>query len=222
MSLRLGDYAPDFTADSTEGEISLYDYLGDSWGILLSHPKEFTPVCTTELGEVSRLKGEFERRNTKVLGVLVDSAASRQDWSADIKEATGHSLNFPLIGDPDRIVASLYGMIRPMVDDTLGVRAVVVINPDKRIELLMSYPISTGRDLPEILRVLDALQLAAQHPVMTPANWRVGDEVILAPSLSDEDARERFPQGFRTVNGYLRFVPQPGLSAGPTSSPPTR
>jgi alkyl hydroperoxide reductase subunit AhpC len=214
MTLRLGDYAPDFTANSTEGWIAFHDYLGDGWGILLSHPGDFTPVSTTELGEVSRLIGEFERRDTKVVGVSVDSVASHPDWTDDIKEATGHSLNFPLVGDPDRVIASLYGAIHPFADDSVMVRSVVVVGPDKRVELLMSYPASTGRDFTEVLRALDSLQLAARHPVVTPANWQEGDDVIVAPAIPDEDAKVHFPLGFRTVTDYLRYTPQPGREAG--------
>jgi alkyl hydroperoxide reductase subunit AhpC len=210
MALRLGDYAPDFTADSTEGEIAFHHYLGRSWGILFSHPMDFTPVCTTELGEVARLIGEFERRNTKVVGLSVDSLASHRAWFADIKEATGHSLNFPVLADPDRVVASLYGMIHPFANDTLTVRSVVVINPDKRVALLADYPLETGRDFSEVLRVLDSLQLASRYPVMTPVNWKSGDDVIISPEVSNEDARATFPQGFRAVKDYLRFIAQPG------------
>ena len=210
MALRLGDFAPDFIADSTEGKIAFHDYLGQSWGVLFSHPKDFTPVCTTELGEVARLIGEFERRDTKVVGVSVDSVASHLDWSEDVKEVTGHSLNFPVIADPDRVVASLYAMIHPFADGVLTVRSVVVVGPDKRVEMLMTYPMSTGRDFAEVLRVLDSLQLAAKYPVVTPANWKPGEDVILSPEVSDEDARARFPQGFRAVKDYLRFTPAPG------------
>jgi alkyl hydroperoxide reductase subunit AhpC len=210
MALRLGDFAPDFIADSTEGKIAFHDYLGQGWGVLFSHPKDFTPVCTTELGEVARLIGEFERRDTKVVGVSVDSVASHLDWSEDVKEVTGHSLNFPVIADPDRVVASLYAMIHPFADGVLTVRSVVVVGPDKRVELLMTYPMSTGRDFAEILRVLDSLQLAAKYPVVTPANWKPGEDVIVSPEVSDEDARTRFPQGFRAVKDYLRFTPAPG------------
>jgi len=211
MTLRLGDHAPDFISDSTEGTIAFHEYLGDSWGVLFSHPKDFTPVCTTELGEVARLVGEFERRHTKVLGVSVDSVTSHRDWCDDIKDVTGHSLNFPLLGDPDRIVASLYGMIHPFADSSLTVRAVVVVSPRKTVELLMNYPMNTGRNFTEILRALDSLQLTARHPVVTPANWRPGDEVLVAPAVSTADAAVRFPQGYRVVKDYLRYAPQPGL-----------
>jgi alkyl hydroperoxide reductase subunit AhpC len=209
MALQLGDAAPDFTTDSTEGEINLYKYLGDGWGILFSHPKDFTPVCTTELGEVARLKGEFDKRNTKVLGVSVDPVSSHTEWSGDIKEATGHALNYPLLGDPDRKVAGLYGMIHPNADNTLTVRSVFIIGPDKKVKLMITYPASTGRNFQEILRVLDSLQLTANYSVSTPVNWKDGEEVIIAPAISDEDAKVKFPKGFRTVKKYLRYTPQP-------------
>ena len=209
MALQLGDTAPNFTADSTEGEINLYEYLGDSWGILFSHPKDFTPVCTTELGEVARLKGEFDRRNTKVLGVSVDPVSSHTEWAGDIKEATGHALNYPLLGDPDRKVAGLYGMIHPNADNTLTARSVFIIGPDKKVKLMITYPASTGRNFQEILRVLDSLQLTANYSVSTPVNWKDGEEVIIAPAISDEDAKVKFPKGFRTVKKYLRYTPQP-------------
>ncbi|MGD0894924.1 MAG: peroxiredoxin [Acidimicrobiales bacterium] len=209
MALQLGDTAPNFTAESTEGEITLYDYLGDSWGVLFSHPKDFTPVCTTELGEVARLKGEFDKRNTKVLGVSVDPVSSHEAWVADIKDATGQSLNFPLLGDPDRKVADLYGMIHPNADNTLTVRSVFVIGPDKKVKLTITYPASTGRNFNEILRVLDSLQLTANYSVATPVNWKDGEDVIIVPAVSDEDAKEKFPKGFKTVKKYLRYTPQP-------------
>jgi alkyl hydroperoxide reductase subunit AhpC len=209
MGLQLGDVAPNFTADSTEGKITLYDYLGDSWGILFSHPKDFTPVCTTELGEVARLKGEFDKRNTKVLGVSVDPVSSHVDWVADIKDATGHALNYPLLGDPDRKVADLYGMIHPNADNTLTVRSVFIISPDKKVKLTITYPASTGRNFEEILRVLDSLQLTASYPVATPVNWKDGEDVIVAAALSDDDAKSTFPKGFRSVKKYLRYTPQP-------------
>jgi alkyl hydroperoxide reductase subunit AhpC len=209
MALQLGDTAPNFTTDSTEGEINLYEYLGDGWGILFSHPKDFTPVCTTELGEVARLKGEFDKRNTKVLGVSVDPVSSHTEWAGDIKEATGHGLNYPLLGDPDRKVAGLYGMIHPNADNTLTVRSVFIIGPDKKVKLMITYPASTGRNFQEILRVLDSLQLTAAYSVSTPVNWKEGEEVIIAPAISDEDAKVKFPKGFRTVKKYLRYTPQP-------------
>jgi len=211
VTLLLGDHAPDFVSDSTEGVIAFHDYLGDSWGVLFSHPQDFTPVCTTELGEVARLIGEFERRNTKVLGVSVDPVATHRDWCSDVRDVTGHSLNFPLLGDPDRIIASLYGMIHPFADNSLTVRSVVVVSPRKTVALMMNYPMSTGRDFTEILRALDSLQLAAKYPVATPANWRPGDDVLVAPTVSDADAAARFPRGYRAVKNYLRYTPQPGL-----------
>jgi alkyl hydroperoxide reductase subunit AhpC len=209
MALQLGDEAPNFTADSTDGEITLYDYLGDSWGVLFSHPKDFTPVCTTELGEVARLKGEFDKRKTKVLGVSVDPVSSHKDWVGDIKDATGQALNYPLLGDPDRKIAGLYGMIHPNADNSLTVRSVFVIGPDKKVKLTITYPASTGRNFEEILRVLDSLQLAANYSVSTPVNWKEGDDVIIAPAIPDDEARAKFPKGFRTVKKYLRYTPQP-------------
>ncbi|HLX78808.1 MAG TPA: peroxiredoxin [Acidimicrobiales bacterium] len=209
MSIQLGDEAPNFTADSTEGEITLYDYLGDGWGILFSHPKDFTPVCTTELGEVAKLKGEFEKRNTKVLGVSVDPLSSHESWKDDIKDATGYSLNYPLLADPDHKIADLYGMIHPNANDTLTVRSVFIIGADKKVKLMITYPASTGRNFDEILRVLDSLQLTANFQVSTPVNWKDGDDVIIAPAISDEDAKTKFPKGFRKIKDYLRFTPQP-------------
>jgi alkyl hydroperoxide reductase subunit AhpC len=209
MSLRLGDEAPDFTAESTEGTIKFHDWIGDSWAILFSHPKDFTPVCTTELGEVARLKPEFEKRNTKVIGLSVDPVDSHKEWSKDIEETQGHALNYPLIGDPDKKVAELYGMIHPNALDSLTVRSVFIIGPDKKIKLTITYPASTGRNFQEILRALDALQLNANYSVSTPVNWKDGDEVIIAPAISDEEAKERFPKGFRTLKPYLRLTPQP-------------
>jgi alkyl hydroperoxide reductase subunit AhpC len=209
MALQLGDVAPDFTAESTEGTIHFYDYLGDGWGVLFSHPKDFTPVCTTELGEVARLKGEFDKRNTKVLGLSVDSLESHQGWVGDIADATGNALNYPLLADPDHTVSNLYGMIHPNANDTLTVRSVFVIGPDKKVKLTITYPASTGRNFAEILRVIDSLQLTSNHSVSTPVNWQAGEDVIIAPAINDEDAAKRFPKGFRTVKPYLRFTPQP-------------
>jgi alkyl hydroperoxide reductase subunit AhpC len=209
MALQLGDVAPDFTAESTEGTIHFYDYLGDGWGVLFSHPKDFTPVCTTELGEVARLKGEFEKRNTKVLGLSVDPVSSHESWAGDIKDATGQSLNYPLIGDPDRLVADLFGMIHPNASDTLTVRSVFVVGPDKKVKLTITYPASTGRNFQEILRVLDSLQLTAKYSVATPVNWVDGEDVIITTAVSDEDAKVRFPKGFKAVKPYLRYTPQP-------------
>ena len=208
MALQLGDEAPDFTAETTEGTINLYDYLGDGWGILFSHPKDFTPVCTTELGAVAKLKDEFDKRNTKVLAVSVDPVDSHRDWSQDIKDVTGAAPNYPIIGDPDRKVADLYGMIHPNANDTLTVRSVFVIGPDKKIKLTLTYPASTGRNFDEILRALDSLQLTAKHQVATPSDWRQGEDVIITTAVSDEDAGQRFP-GYTTVKPYLRTTPQP-------------
>jgi alkyl hydroperoxide reductase subunit AhpC len=209
MTLQLGDVAPDFTAESTEGTIHFYDYLGDGWGVLFSHPKDFTPVCTTELGEVARLKGEFDQRNTKVLGLSVDPVSSHEGWVSDIKDATGQTLNYPLIGDPDHKVADLFGMIHPNASDTMTVRSVFVIGPDKKVKLTITYPASTGRNFQEILRVIDSLQLTAQYSVATPVNWTDGQDVIITTAVSDEDAKERFPKGFKAVKPYLRYTPQP-------------
>jgi len=209
MALQLGDVAPDFTAESTDGTISFYDYLGDSWGILFSHPKDFTPVCTTELGEVSRLKDEFSKRNAKVLGLSVDSLESHKSWAGDISDVTGHALNYPLIADPDRKVADAYGMIHPNASDTLTVRSVFVIGPDKKVKLTITYPASTGRNFEEILRVLDSLQLTSGYSVATPVNWHDGEDVIIVPAVSDDDAKTKFPKGFRALKPYLRLTPQP-------------
>ena len=209
MALQLGDAAPDFTAETTEGTINLYEYLGDGWGVIFSHPKDFTPVCTTELGEVARLKGEFDRRNTKVIGLSVDPVDSHGNWANDIKDATGQELNFPLIGDKEAKVANLYGMIHPNASDTMTVRSVFIIAPDKKIKLTITYPASTGRNFLEILRVLDSLQLSSQYSVATPVNWKDGDDVIVGVGLSDEEAKAKFPKGFTTIKPYLRYTPQP-------------
>jgi alkyl hydroperoxide reductase subunit AhpC len=209
MSLQLGDIAPNFTAETTEGTVDFYEYLGDGWGILFSHPKDFTPVCTTELGEVARLKEEFEKRNTKVIGLSVDPVESHQAWAGDIEETQGHALNYPLIGDPDRTVSDLYGMVHPNANDTLTVRSVFIIGPDKKVKLTITYPASTGRNFAEILRVLDSLQLTADYMVSTPVNWEDGQDVIIAPAIPDDEAKERFPKGFRTLKPYLRLTPQP-------------
>ena len=205
----LGDEAPDFTAETTAGTINFHQWLGSSWGVLFSHPKDFTPVCTTELGEVARLKNEFERRGVKVIGLSVDPLESHERWSDDIAETQGHALNFPLIADPDRAVADLYGMVHPNADDTVTVRTVYVVGPDKKVKLTLTYPQSTGRSFEEILRVIDSLQLTAAHKVSTPVNWRQGDDVIIIPAVSDDEARERFPEGWMAVKPYLRIVPQP-------------
>ena len=209
MALRLGDTAPDFTADSTEGKIQFHDWMGDSWAVLFSHPKDFTPVCTTELGEVARLKPEFDKRNTKVLGLSVDPVQEHSAWAGDIEETQGQKLNFPLLADPDRKVSQLYDMIHPNADNTSTVRSVFVISPDKKIRLILTYPASTGRDFAEILRVLDSLQLTDEFKVATPVNWRSGDDVIIVPTLSDEEARERFSAGWKSIKSYLRITPQP-------------
>ncbi|MGD0081946.1 MAG: peroxiredoxin [Acidimicrobiales bacterium] len=209
MALQLGDTAPDFTSDTTEGEISFHEWLGDGWGVLFSHPKDFTPVCTTELGEVSRLKDEFAKRGAKVIGVSVDSVDSHHKWSQDIEDVTGHKLNYPLIGDESRKVAELYGMIHPKADNTLTVRSVFIIGPDKKVKLTITYPASTGRNFEEILRVLDSLQLTANYSVATPVNWHEGEDVIIVPAVDDDTAKEKFPKGFTAVKPYLRYTPQP-------------
>ena len=208
MALQLGDEAPDFTAESTEGELNFYDFLGDSWGVLFSHPADFTPVCTTELGAVAALKGEFDKRNTKVVGLSVDPLDKHEQWADDIEDVTGHRLNFPLISDQDRKVADLYGMIHPNASDTMTVRSVFVIGPDKKVKLTLTYPAATGRDFNEILRTIDSLQLTAKYKVATPADWRQGEDVIITTAVSDEEAAERFP-GYETVKPYLRKTPQP-------------
>jgi len=209
MAIQLGDVAPNFQADTTEGPIDLYEYLGDGWGILFSHPADFTPVCTTELGAFANRKDEFTKRNTKLIGVSVDSVESHKGWSKDIADTQGSALNYPLIGDEDRKVADLYGMIHPNALATLTVRSVFVIGPDKTVRLTLTYPASVGRNIDEILRVLDALQLGAEYPVSTPVDWTDGKDVIVSPALSDDEANERFPKGFTTQKPYLRLTPQP-------------
>lgn len=209
MYLRLGDDAPDFRAVTTEGEIQFHEWLGDGWAILFSHPKDFTPVCTTELGTLAGLKDEFARRDCKILGLSVDRLDDHEAWSADIAETTGNALNFPLIADHDRAIADLYGMIHPNADDTFTVRSVFVIGPDRKIKLTLTYPASTGRHFDELLRVLDSLQLTARHQVATPANWQKGEDVIIVPAVSDEDARRKYPEGFEAPKPYLRFVRDP-------------
>jgi alkyl hydroperoxide reductase subunit AhpC len=211
MSLKLGDTAPDFTQDSTSGSIHFYDWAGDSWVVLFSHPKDFTPVCTTELGAVAKLKGEFDKRNVKVIGLSVDGVKDHGEWSKDIAETQGTPLNFPLLADPDRSVSNLYGMIHEKANDTLTVRSVFVIDPKHKVRLTITYPASTGRNFDEILRVIDSLQLTDQHKVATPVNWKQGDDVIIVPALTDpEEIKQRFPKGYRTVKPYLRYTPQPG------------
>ena len=207
--LQLGDEAPDFTAETTEGTIHFHEWLGASWGVLFSHPKDFTPVCTTELGEVARIKPEFDKRNVKVLGLSVDALDAHKGWSKDIRETQGHAPNFPMIADPDRKISDLYGMIHPNASDTATVRSVFVVGPDKKLKLMLTYPQSTGRNFEEIIRVIDSLQLTAGHKVSTPVNWKQGEDVIIIPAVSDEEAKERFPDGWRTVKPYLRIVPQP-------------
>jgi alkyl hydroperoxide reductase subunit AhpC len=209
-TLRLGDVVPDFEAVTTEGPIKFHEWLGDSWGILFSHPKNFTPVCTTELGQVAHLKGEFDKRGVKVIGLSVDTIENHPAWVGDIKDATGASLNFPLIADSDKKVSDLYDLIHPNASDTATVRSVFIIGPDKKLKLSLTYPASTGRNFDEILRVVDSLQLTAKHSVATPVNWRHGEDVIIVPSISDEAAKEKFPEGWKTVKPYLRVVRQPG------------
>jgi len=209
MTLQLGDTAPDFEAQTIEGTLRFHDWLGTSWGVLFSHPKDFTPVCTTELGEVARLKPEFDKRDVKVIGLSVDPLADHRAWAGDIAETQGHALNFPLIADNERRIAGLYGMIHPNASDTLTVRSVFVVGPDKKLKLTITYPASTGRNFAEILRAIDSLQLTAKHSVATPVNWQHGEDVIIAPSLSDAEAAKRFPAGWKTVKPYLRLVAQP-------------
>ncbi len=209
MALQLGDIAPDFTAETTEGTINFHEWIGDSWAVLFSHPKDFTPVCTTELGYTAKLKPEFDKRGVKVIGVSVDPVSDHNEWAKDIEETQGVSLNFPLIGDPEKKVADLYGMIHPNSLDSLTVRSVFVIGPDKKIKLMITYPASTGRNFDEILRVIDSLQLTAGYQVSTPVNWNDGDDVIIAPAIDDETAKEKFPKGFKTLKPYLRLTPQP-------------
>ena len=208
MAIRLGDTAPDFTADSTEGTIEFHKWLGDSWGILFSHPKDFTPVCTTELGAVAKLKPEFDKRNVKVIGLSVDSVEDHNKWKGDIEETQGAGLNYPLLADPERKIATAYDMIHEKADNTLTVRSVFVIAPDKSVKLTITYPASTGRNFDEILRVIDSLQLTADHQVATPVNWKHGEDVVIVPSLSDEEAGKKFP-GFQTIKPYLRMTKDP-------------
>jgi alkyl hydroperoxide reductase subunit AhpC len=211
MSIQLGQIAPDFDQDSNVGPISFHKWLGSSWGILFSHPKDYTPVCTTELAEVARLKPEWDKRNVKPIGLSVDSTANHAGWEKDIEETQGHKLNFPVLADGDRRVSDLYGMVHPEADPSLTVRSVFVIDPAKKIRLILTYPPSTGRNFQEILRVVDSLQLTDAHKVATPVNWQDGDQVIIVPSLSDEDAKARFPNGWTTLKPYLRMVDQPKL-----------
>ena len=211
MSLRLGDVAPDFTAETTEGTIRFHEWLGDSWGVLFSHPADFTPVCTTELGVVAKLRSEFDKRNVKVLALSVDPLDSHQQWRGDINETQQTAVNFPLIADPKFEIADLYGMVQPNANDKLTVRSVFVIGPDKKIKLTITYPASTGRNFDEILRVIDSLQLTANYSVATPANWKHGDDVVISGSVSDEDIPKKFPKGHKRVKPYLRLTPQPNI-----------
>lgn len=209
MALRLGDTAPNFTATTTEGEIDFHQWLGDGWGVLFSHPADYTPVCTTELGTVARIKQEFEKRNARVIAISVDPLDAHEGWIKDINETQSCTMNFPIIADPGKKVAALYDMIHPNADDKATVRSVFVIGPDKKIKLTITYPASTGRNFVEILRVIDSLQLTANHKVATPVNWKNGEDCIVVPSLSDEEATKLFPKGFRKVKPYLRYTPQP-------------
>jgi alkyl hydroperoxide reductase subunit AhpC len=217
MALQLGDEAPDFTAESTEGELKFHEYLGDSWGVLFSHPKDFTPVCTTELGYMAKLKPEFDKRNVKIVGLSVDPVDKHSTWAQDIEETQGYAPNYPLIGDADFNVSKLYGMLPASVSgdpaertpaDNQTVRNVFVIGPDKKVKLILVYPMTTGRNFDEVLRVIDSLQLTAKHKVATPVNWQQGEDVIIAGSVSDEEAAEKFP-GYETIKPYLRKTPQP-------------
>ena len=210
MTLQLGQIAPDFEQDSTAGPIRFHEWLGSSWGLFFSHPKNFTPVCTTELGEVARLKPEFDKRGVKALGLSVDPVDAHNRWDKDIEETQGHALNFPLVADPDRKIANLYGMIHPEADPSLTVRAVFVIDPQKKIRLILTYPPSTGRNFAEVLRAIDSLQLTDREKVATPVNWEPGEPVIISPSLSTDEAKARFPQGWDEKKPYLRVVNLPG------------
>ena len=210
MTVHIGSIAPDFTQESTEGTIKFHEWLGDKWGILFSHPKDFTPVCTTELGYVAKIKPEFDKRNAKVIAVSVDDVTSHKGWIKDIEETQGTKMNFPILGDADRKVSSLYGMIHPEANDTLTVRSVFIIDPKKKVRLMITYPASTGRNFPEILRVLDSLQLTDSHSVATPANWKDGDDCVIVPSLQDPELlKQKFPKGWNVVRPYLRMTPQP-------------
>ncbi|MDR7128319.1 alkyl hydroperoxide reductase subunit AhpC [Algoriphagus sp. 4150] len=211
MALRLGDLAPNFTADTTEGKIDFYEYLGDGWGILFSHPADYTPVCTTELGTVAKLKDEFAKRDTKVMALSVDGVESHRGWISDINETQSTNVNFPIIGDEDRKVSELYDMIHPNSNENFTVRSVFVIGNDKKIKLIITYPASTGRNFEELLRVIDSLQLTANYSVATPANWKQGEDVVIAPAIKDEDIPAKFPKGHKVIKPYLRTTPQPDL-----------
>ncbi|PZX00453.1 1-Cys peroxiredoxin [Pseudomonas sp. 478] len=216
MTIRIGDEAPDFTAETTEGTLHFHEWIGDKWAILFSHPKDFTPVCTTELGYMAGLKPEFDKRNTKIVGLSVDPVGNHQTWAKDIEETQGHAVNYPMIGDENLVVAKLYDMIHPNASggartavDNATVRSVFIVGPDKKIKAMLVYPMSAGRNFNEVLRLLDAIQLNAKHTVATPVNWRPGEDVIIPTSVSDDDARKKYPDGFKTVKPYLRTVAQP-------------
>ena len=209
MSLRLGDTAPDFTAETTQGPVKFHDWIGDSWAILFSHPRDYTPVCTTELGYVARLKGDFDKRGVKCMGLSIDPVDSHKGWMNDIKETQGHLPTFPVVADPERKVANLYGMMHPAHDEVYTVRTVFVIDPKKKIRLMITYPQTTGRNFDEILRVIDSLQLTDGYRVATPVNWKQGEDVIIVPAVSDEEAKAKFPGGWKAPKPYLRIVPQP-------------
>jgi thioredoxin-dependent peroxiredoxin len=211
MALRLGDEAPNFSVDTTEGTVDFHSWLGNGWGILFSHPRDFTPVCTTELGSVAKMKSDFDKRNVKVIAVSVDSLESHQSWISDINETQSTTMNFPIIADPERKVSTLYDMIHPNADDTFTVRSVFVVGPDKKVKLTLTYPASTGRNFHEILRAIDSLQLTAKHKVATPANWNHGEDCIIVPAVKDEEVEALFPKGSRRVKPYLRYTPQPNL-----------
>jgi alkyl hydroperoxide reductase subunit AhpC len=209
MGIQLGTIAPDFTQDSTEGKIEFHNWLGDKWGVLFSHPKDFTPVCTTELGYVCKIKGEFEKRNVKVLAVSVDPVDSHNQWIKDIEETQSTKMNFPILGDADKTVSNAYGMIHPQANDTLTVRSVFFIDPSKKVRAMITYPASTGRDFSEILRVIDSLQLTDNYNVATPANWKDGGDCVIVTSVNNEEAHKRFPKGWKELRPYLRMTPQP-------------
>ncbi|MDA0739934.1 MAG: peroxiredoxin [Nitrospirae bacterium] len=209
MAIRLGDEAPNFTAETTEGTVNFHEWLGDGWGVLFSHPKDFTPVCTTELGAVAKITEDFKKRNVKVLAVSVDALDSHKGWVKDINETQNCTVNYPIIADPDRTVANLYDMIHPNALDNMTVRSVFVIGPDKKVKLTLTYPASTGRNFDEIIRVVDSLQLTAKHQVATPANWKDGEDCIIVPAVKDDEIPAKFPKGHRAVKPYLRFTPQP-------------
>ena len=210
MALRIGDTVPDFKAETTEGPINFHEWIGDNWAVLFSHPKDFTPVCTTELGEAAKLKPQFDQRGVKIVGLSVDPTESHNAWAKDIEETQGQALNFPVIADHDRNVANLYDMIHPNASETFTVRSVFVIGPDKKVKATLTYPASTGRNFDEILRLVDSCQLTAKYSVATPVNWKQGDDCIIVPAVSDEQAKEKFPGGWKTLKPYLRVVPQPG------------